>query len=189
MVAMLLGLAGLANAQDVVAQSVEPKAESKIEAKVEIKVEEKSEAKVETKVEVEVKANCLNVRYVKVVAATSSIRKMYLKFFDSKLPIDNGTGVRQESAVEPSLAFTKEDKELILPPVKEPSMEISEISENGEQATLVYVIIANGESQLRQKSWLGLRDDLIVVTRNGSIVYQADSVSGAVVSEVTEKCF
>jgi hypothetical protein len=180
-VVLLLSCFGSVMAQDA--------AKVQAEATTEVKSEVKSEATTEatTEVKSEVKSGCVNVRYVEITMATENLNNMYVKFFDSGLPIDNGTGVRQEGALVPRFALTEDDKKLIMHS-KEADAEI--ISNDGEQCVLRFTIMAIGESQIRQKSWMGMRDRALTGIRNGVVVFKADLVRGAPrVSEAIQKCF
>jgi len=145
------------------------------------------QAEATTEVKSEVKSGCVNVRYVEITMATKDLNDMYVKFFDSGLPIDNGTGVRQEEATVPRFALSDDDKKYIKW-AKEHSTEI--LTNNGEQIVIQFTIMATGEAQIRRKSWLGMRDSALVAVKNGVVVFKADLVLGMpVVSEAIQKCF
>lgn len=130
---------------------------------------------------------CINIRYVTITIATENLNDMYVKFFDSGLPIDNGTGLRQEGALVPRSTLTDADKKLIKYS-READAEI--LSNDGEQMTIRFTIMSIGESQIRQKSWMGMRDRALTGIRNGVVIFKSDLVRGTPsVSEAIQKCF
>jgi hypothetical protein len=132
-------------------------------------------------------SGCVSVRHVTITMATENLNDLYVKFFDSGLPIDNGTGVRQEEATVPRFALTDDDKKYIKW-AKEHSTEI--LTNNGEQIVIQFTIMATGEAQIRQKSWMGMRDRALTGIRNGVVTFKSDLVLGMpVVSEAIQKCF
>jgi hypothetical protein len=134
--------------------------------KSEVKAEVKSESKAEVKSDA--KSGCMMIQNVYVVLDKSDEKSAnYVKWFNTGIPLDSGTGVRQEkSSVFGSSKATK------------------------NSIVISFVAAANGESQLRKKSWFGMRDQAVVVVRDGVVVYIADFVKGIpTLSEVTEKCF
>ncbi len=135
-----------------------------------VQAQGKAEAKSEAKSEVKAEANsgCMKVQKVYVVLDKSDEKSTnYVKWFNTGIPLDSGTGVRQER----SSVFAN-----------------GKVGKNS--IVISFVASAKGESQLRKKSWFGMRDQAVVVVRDGRIVYTADFVKGIpTLSEVTEKCF
>ncbi len=153
-------------AQDAAQVQAEATTEVKSEATTEVKSEATTEAT--TEVKSEAKSGCMMVQNVYVVLDKSDEKSTsYVKWFNTGIPLDSGTGVRQEK----SSVFAN-----------------GKVGKNS--IVISFVAAATGESQLRRKSWFGMRDQAVVVVRDGRIVYLADFVKGVpTLSEVTEKCF
>ncbi len=112
--------------------------------------------------------NGIQVQQVLVTIEESDLNDMYVKWFASGVPLDNGTGIRQERAIVPGGASASET-----------------------QMVLSFVASAKGETQIRRKSWMGLADSVLVVIRDGVIIFTDESVVRGMpkLSEVRLKCF
>lgn len=112
--------------------------------------------------------NGIQIQHVLVTIEESDLNDMYVKWFGSGVPLDNGTGIRQERAIVPGGAAASENT-----------------------MVLSFVASAKGETQIRRKSWMGLADSVLVVVRNGVVVFTDESVVRGMpkLSEVQLKCF
>lgn len=111
--------------------------------------------------------NSIEVQTVLLTLEESDLNSMYVKWFNSGVPLDNGTGIRQERAIVPGGATSK------------------------GLITMSFTASAKGETQIRRKSWLGLRDQVLVAVRNGVIVFTDEELVKGIprISEVQTKCF
>jgi hypothetical protein len=112
--------------------------------------------------------NGIQIQNVLVTLEESDLSNMYVKWFGSGVPLDNGTGIRQERAIVPGGASVSES-----------------------QMVLTFTASAKGETQIRRKSWMGLADSVIVVVRDGVIIFTDEDVVKGIpqLSEVQVKCF
>jgi hypothetical protein len=112
--------------------------------------------------------NGIQIQTVLLTLEEADLNTMYVKWFGSGVPLDNGTGIRQERAIVPGGAAVSEG--LI---------------------TLSFTASAKGETQIRRKSWMGLSDSVIAVVRDGRVVFTDESLVKGIpeLSEVRTKCF
>lgn len=112
--------------------------------------------------------NGIKIQNVLIVIEESDVSQMYVKWFGSGVPLDNGTGIRQERAIAPGGASVSES-----------------------QMVLSFVASAKGETQIRRKSWFGMSDSVLVVIRDGVIIFTDEDVVKGIpqLSEVRLKCF
>ena len=111
--------------------------------------------------------NAIEVQTVLLTLEETNLNSMYVKWFGSGVPLDNGTGIRQEKAIVPGGAAVD------------------------GLITLSFVASAKGETQIRRKSWMGLADSVIAVVRDGLVVFTDESSVRGIpkLSEVQTKCF
>ncbi len=111
--------------------------------------------------------NGIQIQTVLLTLEESDLNSMYVKWFGSGVPLDNGTGIRQERAIVPGGAA------------------------DGELITLSFIASAKGETQIRRKSWLGLADSVVAVVRDGVVVFTDETLVRGIpeLSEVRTKCF
>ena len=112
--------------------------------------------------------NGIQIQTVLLTLEESDLTSMYVKWFGSGVPLDNGTGIRQERAIVPGAAAASEG--LI---------------------TLSFIASAKGETQIRRKSWMGLADSVVAVVRDGVVVFTDETLVRGIpeLSEVRTKCF